>query len=134
MIIGLTDMMVSVGSSTPARQRLVEEDELLDGRATLAAVFLRPADAQPAVGPHLPEGPHVLRAAALADGELGLVLGRHDVAEIGADLLLQRAMLGRQIDEHGRKGYAGPRAAVKHSFVRPRLEISCVGASCLIVA
>src|SRR5262249_19123781 len=43
------------------------------------------------------------------------VRGGDDLGEVGADLRLQRAMLGRQVDEHGRKGYAGPRAAVKHS-------------------
>src|SRR5262249_15245150 len=95
--------------------RLVEEDELLDRRPSLAAVLLGPADTEPTVGAHLLERAHVLRAAALAGGELGLVRGRDDFAEVGADLLLQRAMLGRQVDEHGRKGYAGPRAAVKHS-------------------
>ena len=38
------------GHRGPAAHRLVEEDELLDGRAALAAPLLGPADAEPAVG------------------------------------------------------------------------------------
>ena len=50
MMVGPTVLMVSIGTGAPAAHRLVEEDELLDGRAALAAPLLGPADAQPAVG------------------------------------------------------------------------------------
>src|SRR5262249_12030025 len=96
---------------------LVEEDELFDGRAPLPAVLRGPPDAEPAVGAHPAERPHVVRPAALGGGELGLVLGGDDGPEVVADPVAQRVLLGGQVDEHGGDGYDGPRTAVKQSFV-----------------
>ncbi len=47
------------GHGCARSHRLVEEHELFDRGATLAAVLLRPTDTGPPVGAHLlPDGPH----------------------------------------------------------------------------
>jgi hypothetical protein len=53
---------------------LVAEDELLERRAALAAVLLRPADADPAVGAHLLQRLMIERPAAALAAALDLLL------------------------------------------------------------
>ena len=65
--------------------RLVEEDELLDGRPALAAVLVGPADAQPAVLGHLLDHPAHVGADAVAVGQLGLDLGGEQVGVVVAE-------------------------------------------------
>ena len=80
--------------------RLVEEDELLDRRATLAAPLLGPADARPAVGAHLlPDAPGG-RADAVAARELRHGGRIQQLLVVGAQLLLQRELLWRVPDFH----------------------------------
>src|SRR5207249_5120520 len=81
-------------------RRLVEEDVLLDRRPALAAVLPGPADAEPAVGAELADGLHVERPAALALGELRLVLRRDEAAEVDAQLAADRLLLGGVVEVH----------------------------------
>ena len=81
-------------------RRLVEEDELLNGRTALAAVLRRPADTEPAVGPEPVHGCHVERPAALALGELGLVRRGHELGEVRAQLAAERLLLGGVVEVH----------------------------------
>src|SRR5438874_2371137 len=81
---------------------LVGEDELLDRRATLPPVLLRPANAQPPVPAHLAERVAVERPAALLPGELGLELRRQELREVGAQLLPELPLLGRVVEIHRR--------------------------------
>ena len=87
-------------------ERLVVEDELLDGGAVLAAVLLGPADAQPAVLAHLAYGFLGLGAAHLPRRHLLLDLGGDDLGEVLPQLLLQFELLGvLHVDEsHSRPG------------------------------
>src|SRR5690242_11503657 len=88
MIVGPTVLMVSIGTD-----RLVEEDELLDGRAFLAAPLLRPADAGPAVLAHLlPDGTH-LGTDAPAVAQLLPHIRREQLLVVGAQLLAERLLL-----------------------------------------
>ena len=73
--------------------RFVEEDELLDRGAPLAAPLLGPADAQPAVLPQLARQVLVDRPRHLAPPHHFLDLGRDQPGEVGAQLLLQ-SLLG----------------------------------------
>src|SRR6185369_3320164 len=76
---------------------LVPEDELLERRAALAAVLLRPADAEPAVGAHAADDVPVDGPAALVP--LGVErrpeLWGEQVAIVGADLAAERVLLRR---------------------------------------
>ena len=76
MIVGATELIVSIGTGAPGAHRLVEEDELLDRGHAAAAPLLRPADAGPAVAAHLL--PDVLRDLpdSLALAQIVFDLGR----------------------------------------------------------
>ena len=76
-----------------AAHRLVEEDELLNGRATLATPLGRPADAEPAVASHLLDDLAHHGADAAGPRELFLELGGQQVLVVGAQLALQRLLL-----------------------------------------
>src|SRR3989454_807867 len=104
----------------PGARRLVEEDELLDRRAALAAVLARPADAEPAVGAEPPDRLQVERPATLGPGQLGLVLGRHQAREVRAQLLAQRLLLGGAVEADVASG-ASVAAAVErvHAALGP---------------
>jgi hypothetical protein len=81
---------------------LIGEDVLLDQRPALAAVLLRPADAEQAVRAHLLQRFAVLGAAALAAAlQLGGECVAHHGFEVGADLRLELLLLGGEIDLHG---------------------------------
>ena len=99
--------------------RLVVEEVLLERRATLPAVLLRPADAELAVASHLADQLAVRLAAGLAALELGPALGRHQRREVLAQLLLERALLGRQVDVHGAATVPAGRAALQHVLLWP---------------
>ena len=113
MIVGPTVLMVSIGTGRAAAHRLVEEDELLDGRAALPAPLRRPADAEPAVAAHLLDhlahhGPDAARLRQLL-----LDLGGQQVLVVGAQLALQRLLLLGVGNLHrvppGWRGRIGPR-------------------------
>jgi hypothetical protein len=80
--------------------RLLEPDQLLDRGASLAAVLLGPADAEPAVAAHLPDQLLVQRAG-LEAVQLRAQLGSDQLGEVGAQLGAQRLLLGRVVDVHG---------------------------------
>ena len=69
--------------------RLVEEDELLDRAAALAAVLVGPADAEPAVGAHLPDHPAHDRPDALAVTQLAARVVVEQVVVVVAELLAE---------------------------------------------
>src|SRR5215207_10724211 len=73
--------------------RLVEEDELLDGRAALAAVLLGPADPEPAFLAHLPDDLPVHGADAVPACEAFLDLGCQQFVVVGAELTPQVLLL-----------------------------------------
>ena len=79
---------------------LVEEDELVGGRPALSAVLLRPAHAEPAVGPHLRNEGAEQRAPLSGDAERGAHLIGQQLVEIRAQLLAQRLLLGRVGEVH----------------------------------
>ena len=93
MMVGPTVLMVSIGTGCAAAHGLVEEDELLNGRAALATPLGGPADAEPAVAAHLLDdlAHHGTDAARLR--ELFLELGGQQVLVVGAQLALQRLLL-----------------------------------------
>ena len=93
-----------VGDRHPGHGRGVGEDQLLDHRARLAAVLLGPADAQPAVGPDLPD--HFLVDPGLAElscrrGQPGLTLGSDELVEVLLELCPQGEVLGIEGYTHG---------------------------------
>ena len=92
----------------------VGEDQLLDHRAGLAAVLLRPADAEPAVGAELAD--HLLVDGVVAElagrgGEPGLHLGRDERGEVLAQLLAELLLLGREGDVHRDSRWEGVEVA-----------------------
>ena len=94
MIVGATEFTRQHRHRRAGAHRLVEEDELLDRRHAAAAVLLRPADAEPAVGAHLADDladdrPDALRCAPISSRELG----REQLLVVGAQLLAQRLVL-----------------------------------------
>src|SRR5690606_6698257 len=71
-------------------------------REVLAAVLLRPADAEPAVAADPADQRLVLEVLGLlgaADARLDL--GGHEVGEVRAQLELQRLLVAGQVDVHG---------------------------------
>ena len=101
--VGPTVLTVRNGTGRVGQAGLVHEDQLLDHRAVLAAVLLRPADAEPAVLAHLAHEPLVELAAAVlavAGRHLLLHLGRHQPLEVGAELAPKRVLLVRERDLH----------------------------------
>ena len=84
-----------------AAHRLVEEDELLDRTAALAAEFPGPADAEPAVASHAPHHRAHGRARAHAAVQLLPDLGREQLGVVGPKLAAQRLMLRGVGDVHG---------------------------------
>src|SRR5581483_3445711 len=101
---------------------LVGEDELLGRRAALAAVLLRPPDAEPAVAPHLPERRPVERAAALAADDLLLERRRHHGREVRAEVVAERPLLGRQVEVH--------RGPSLYEMSRPQCKATRTGSVC----
>ena len=93
---------------------LVEEDELVGGGPALAAVLLRPPDAEPAVLADAAHdlAPQLAAFADLADAPAHLVGEQFGV--VGAQLLAQGQLLGGLLQEHGavllpvRAGSPGP--------------------------
>src|SRR5581483_2371799 len=83
-------------------RRLVEEDELLDRGAPLAAVLLWPADAEPAVGAQPPDRLMIKRAAPFGGRELRLILGRHEAGKIFSELVAERLLLRSVLEMHPR--------------------------------
>ena len=108
MIVGPTVLMVRNGTGAPATRRLVGEDELVERRAAAAAVLLGPAEGQPAVGAHLPDGVLVDRPVAVFALALqcGPPLGGHEAREVAAQFAAQLFVLGGVIDVH-----PGPQSA-----------------------
>jgi hypothetical protein len=85
--------------------RRIEEDVLLDGAAALSAVFLGPADPQPAVLAEALEAAGVLRrlarsAALRLDLQLGSQLGGDQIRQVDVDLPLEPLLLGAQVEVH----------------------------------
>src|SRR5262249_28854428 len=78
----------------------VVEEVLLEGGAPLPAVLRGPADAEPAVPTQLADQLAVRRPARLPAGELGPAVGGHQPLEVPAQVLLQRPLLGGQVDVH----------------------------------
>ena len=78
----------------------VEEDEFLDGAASLAAVLAGPADPQPTEAPELLHRLLVERPAALVLFHLGPQLRRHQPLHQGPHLGLQLTLLVRVVNEH----------------------------------
>jgi len=89
------------GHRSAAAHRLVKEDELLDGRATLPAPLLGPADAEPAVGPHLLDHLAYDGPDAAGQRQFPLDLRREQVLVIRPQLALQRLLLLGVADLHG---------------------------------
>ena len=102
MMVGPTVLMVSMGTGAPAPHRLVEEDELLDGRAALAAVLLGPADPEPPVARHLLGDAAHGGPDAVAQSQLRLDLGGEEVGVVVAQLLAQCLLLLGVADLHAR--------------------------------
>jgi hypothetical protein len=74
---------------------LVGEDRLLDLAEPVTAVLLRPADAHPAVGAHLPDHPLVGLAVPVArplGGGVAVLVLRGQAGEVRTDLGLQRPL------------------------------------------
>src|SRR5438132_8301912 len=80
--------------------RLVEEDELLDGRPPLPAPLLGPADAEPAVLAHPADDPAHGLTDAVRVGELLLDLGRQQLGVVRAQLLTERFLVFGVADLH----------------------------------
>jgi hypothetical protein len=80
--------------------RLVEEDELLDGRPPLPAVLLRPADAEPAVLAHPSHDAAHHLTDAVGVGQLLLDLGRQELGVVRAQLAAERLLLVGVADVH----------------------------------
>jgi hypothetical protein len=80
---------------------LVEEDELLDGRSTLPAVLLGPADAQPAVLGHLLHHPAHVGADAVAVGQLLFDLRSKESRVVVPELPTKALLLFGVADLHG---------------------------------
>src|SRR5262249_9361561 len=80
--------------------RLVEEEGLLERRVALAAILAGPTEAELAVLAPLAHEVAVRGTARLPTPELGAPLPGHEPGEVVAQLGLQRALLGRQIDVH----------------------------------
>ena len=79
---------------------LVVEDELVGGRAALAAELLRPADAEPAVGAHLlDDAPPALTALAPVP-DVGPDLGAEQLGEVGPQLGAQGLLLVGLLEVH----------------------------------
>ena len=84
----------------PGPLDLGEEDELVGGRATLAAVLDRPADPQPAVGTHLADQPSEGLTAFGLVFELVAHLGSEELGEVGPEFCSQCQLFGRLFEVH----------------------------------
>ena len=93
MIVGATELIVSIGTGAPGPHRLVEEDELLDRAAALAAVLGGPADAEPPVGAHLLHDLAHDRADALGVAQLATRLVVEQLVVVRAQLAAQLLFL-----------------------------------------
>src|SRR5205085_1860673 len=105
---------------------LVEEDVLLDRRAALPPVLLRPSDPQPAVAAELPDDLAEPGALVFADvrAELLAELGRQQLPEVRAHLVAKRLLFRCVGDAHRADpttGAAGdPCSRPTPSLPRPR--------------
>src|SRR4029434_6562803 len=99
--------------------RLLPEDQLLERAAALAAVLLRPADAEPAVAAHAADDLPGHRPAHVFPlfHERAAQLGREEVAVVGAQLLAERVLLGGEIEMH--RGAGRLRAKLKRVPLLP---------------
>ena len=89
------------GNRRPGPHGFIEEDELLDEGATLAAIFLGPADAQPTIRAHLEHHlTHGLSNTAAAM-QLRPDLRREELVVIGPDFLAQGLLFFAVSDVHG---------------------------------
>ena len=79
----------------------VGEDPLIDGRATLPAVFGGPADPEQSVAPHLLERLGIERSPTLAAADLVDHFGSNELFEVAPDFLLKFFLLGGEVDAHG---------------------------------
>src|SRR5262249_57687730 len=94
--------------------RLVEEDEVIDLAAALAAVLLRPAEAEPAVARHLLTHRLRLRADAVLADEVLAHRGREQPVVVRSQLLPEALLLLAVADVHLRAPRKrGPRAALR---------------------
>ena len=118
-----------VGDRHPGDGRLVGEDELVHHRPVLAAVLLRPADAQPAVVADLLDDFLVDRRVPELAGrrrQRRTTLGGHErlevVPELGAELLL----LGCQCDVHEAPDQRSTGSPIgRWTVILPRKTITC---------
>src|ERR671920_2117596 len=78
---------------------LVEEQELVHGRAALAAVLLGPADAQPAVLAD-PSDHRAVQLTALGAAEAGPDVVGHEPGEVGPQLVAERSLVGGEVEVH----------------------------------
>ena len=94
-------LRVTNGNGRPGPLDLGEEDELVRGRAALAAELLGPADPEPAVLAHAPDqrAEH-LAALGLAVEGLADVVGEQ-LGEVRPELLPQGQLLGSLFEVHG---------------------------------
>ena len=101
MIIGPTVDRVTNGNGARARWTSVKKMNWSVGRASLAPVLDRPADAEPAVGAHLADDP-AERLAALGLGvEVVAHLGGEQLGEVGPELGAQCQLVRRLFEVHG---------------------------------
>ena len=101
---------------------LVAEDELLDRRAPLAAVLLRPADADPAVGAHLLQRLLIERsAAALAAAVISACssVGHHR-GEVRPQVVAQLLLFGCVVEIHSDPRSVGKRSRPRRNAARKR--------------
>ena len=84
----------------PGAHRFIEEDELVDGPALLAAVLLGPAHSRPAVGAHLLPDPLGRFADAVAVRQLLDRVGVEQLVVIGPQFGAESFLVRRVIDFH----------------------------------
>ena len=103
MSVGPTVLMVRNGTGAPARLASSMKISCSIIERFWPPYSVGPADAEPAVLAHLADEALVEVAAAVlavAGGHLLLDLGRHQLGEVGAQLLAERLLLLRERDLH----------------------------------
>ena len=107
------------GHGCAAAHGLVEEDELFNGRATLATPLGWPADAEPAVASHLLDDLAHHGADAACPRELFLELRGQQVLVVGAQLALEPLLLLGKGNLHGVSLPRGGAASTHVSAMSP---------------